>query len=710
MQAGDLEYVALRLARRFCFTADRLNALGRFLPYYRVNQGQLDPWPIADAYADALARSSLPLAGQRVLELGSGATNGVGYALAARHDCRVICLEPFARFDPALDARLRSAVAARYPQADFSRVTRLTDLAAIPDASLDIVASNSVLEHVADPAALFADLARVLAPGGVMVHRVDYRDHFFKYPYHFLKFSKRIWDRWLDPGDLPRWRLDDHLAALARAGFRAALLDARRDQPAFDAVAPSLHADFRRRDPVMLAVSTAVIWCEKDASGGRGGSSPPDPLDKGTDGGVRVTSPLSFRRGSGGNAFQKRSPQALRLLLLNYEYPPLGGGAGNATANMAREMATMGHAVRVVTAAFRGLPRREVVDGYELWRIPAVRRHADHCSPVEMLSFMASAMLALPVMARAWRPAACVAFFGIPCGPAAWVLEKLWGVPYVVSLRGGDVPGFQPYDLAGYHRLTGPLIRFLWRSASHVVANSQGLAELARRSAGDTPILMIPNGVDTDRFHPAADKSGQGPVRLLFVGRVVRQKGLDVLLAALARLPQEADWTLTVVGDGPLRPVLAAEAARLGVARRIEFAGWTSREAMPGLYREADAFVFPSRDEGMPNALLEAMASGLPAVATAISGNQELILHGETGFLVPPEDAQALAEVLSRLLADPALRRNLGAAGRRKAETEYSWRSVAQRYLELCNPSPFPPAPPSRGSGGDDPPRPPEAS
>lgn len=378
------------------------------------------------------------------------------------------------------------------------------------------------------------------------------------------------------------------------------------------------------------------------------------------------------------------SQRPRRILLLNYEYPPLGGGAGNATANLARELADLGQDVRVVTAAFDGLPRDMIVDGYRLRRIPALRRHADHCSPLEMLAFAASAAVFLPIMARSWRPDTCIAFFGIPCGPPAWWLRTLCGVPYIISLRGGDVPGFQPYDLAAYHRLTAPVIHLLWRGASHVVANSHGLAALARRSAGAVPIAVIPNGVDTDRFTPAADRPPSDTVRLCFVGRLVRQKGLDTLLAALAKLPATAPWRLTLVGDGPARPELSTQADHLGLAERVHFAGWTIRDALPRLLVAHDLFVFPSRDEGMPNAVLEAMAAGLPVIATAIAGNEELVLPDRTGLLVPPDDPDALADALDRCLGDAALRRAFGHAGRERAVREYAWGRVAEVYLRLC--------------------------
>ncbi len=381
----------------------------------------------------------------------------------------------------------------------------------------------------------------------------------------------------------------------------------------------------------------------------------------------------------------------MRILLINYEYPPLGGGAGNATANTARELAGLGADVLVLTASFSGLPRREERDGFVLERIPALRAHADHCRPHEMLSFTASASAAALCRGKTFRPEAMIAYFGVPCGPPAWLTRVLYGTPYIVSLRGGDVPGFQPYDLKTMHRLTKPVITFLWKRAGHVVANSAGLKELAEQSADGVPIEMIPNGVDTDVFGPASEREGSEgagrpdrPVRLLFVGRVVFQKGLDVLLDALASLGAKPAWTLDVVGDGPARPGLEERAREHGLDGRIRFLGWKTKEAMPGLYASSDVFVFPSRDEGMPNALLEAMASGLPAAATRISGSGELVRHGETGFLSPPEDADALARGLRELLGDARLRRRMGRAARILAETEYSWKSVAERYLALC--------------------------
>jgi len=374
----------------------------------------------------------------------------------------------------------------------------------------------------------------------------------------------------------------------------------------------------------------------------------------------------------------------MKILLINYEYPPLGGGAGQATAALAREFAAAGHEPLVLTSRFRGQPAEEIVSGVRLRRVPVVRRRMDRCTPPEMLTFLASASLVALREIRAWKPDATIAFFGIPSGPVGLLLRLGGGAPYIVSLRGGDVPGFQPYDLAFFHKLLGPLIRFLWKKADAVIANSAGLQTLALRFAPELPIGVIPNGVDASAFHPAAENAARfGPVRLLFVGRVVFQKGLDVLFRALAALPKELEYELEIIGDGDQRPELTIEAAHLGLVPRIKFAGWCDRAHIAERYRAADLFVFPSRDEGMPNVVLEAMASGLPIVATAIAGSAELVREGENGHLVPTENAPALTDALARLIAQPETRRAMGRSSRERIEREYTWARVAACYLAL---------------------------
>ncbi len=381
------------------------------------------------------------------------------------------------------------------------------------------------------------------------------------------------------------------------------------------------------------------------------------------------------------------------LLLINYEYPPLGGGGATATAALAREFAARGIAVTVLTSGFRGLPRAEISEGITVRRVPTLRRRANQSGVIEMIVFMLSA--GLHVLARSHdRPDATLAFFGIPGGPVAWWLKTLRETPYVIALRGGDVPGHQPQQLARHHRLTRPLIRFLWSRAAAVVANSAGLRQEALAVMPDLAIPVIPNGVDTTHFTPAPPPASlpapaSSPTRLLFVGRLSPEKGLRGLLTALAGLPAIPAWTLRLVGDGPERQDLESQAQALGLADRVNFSGWLPREALPACYQAADLFVFPSTDEGMPNTVLEAMACGLPVVAMRIAGCEDLVIEGETGRLLPPGDPAALAAALKTLIADPATRTRFGTAARRRVETHFTWSQSAETYLQFLTGNPI---------------------
>ena len=370
----------------------------------------------------------------------------------------------------------------------------------------------------------------------------------------------------------------------------------------------------------------------------------------------------------------------MRILILNSEYPPIGGGAGNASAHIAAQFERMGHTVTVVTSRFGRLPHREQNGRLTIYRIRGLRRRQDRSNPLEQIIFILSASFWTMGLIPRFKPHVTLAFFGVPSGPVAWLVKKLYNIPYIVSLRGGDVPGFRPYDFRVYHRLIAPFLRVIWRNASAVVANSRGLRQLATTFDSHFEIPVIPNGIDLDTYK-SAGRDWSFP-RLLSAGRIVHQKGLDLAMRALGGL-KELNWEWRIAGDGPQMSGLQSLAKELGVDDRVHFLGWQSREQLMKCYGQANVFLFPSRHEGMPNAMLEAMASGLPVIASCIAGNEELVIDGETGFLVPSEDVQVLQSALKKLLSDPALREKMGRASRQHVEANYSWESTAQQYALL---------------------------
>ncbi len=371
----------------------------------------------------------------------------------------------------------------------------------------------------------------------------------------------------------------------------------------------------------------------------------------------------------------------MRLLLINYEYPPIGGGAATATAAMAHAAARQGHAVTVLTSAF-GEDRGWRPDGdVTLCRVRSRRRQAGQSSLGEMASFVARAALALPGIVRRCRPEGCVVFFSMPCGPLGTLFRLLAGKPYVVSLRGGDVPGTEP-GLARMHRRLQAVRRFVLRRAAGVVANSPGLAALSER-ADPVAVRFIPNGIDLVRFHPPAQRPA-GPFRFLFVGRLNEQKNVALLLDAAAELVRREapPFRLSIVGDGPLHDALRVRASSLGLDDRIDWVKWLPREAMPATYQAAHCVVNPSHYEGMPNVVLEAMACAVPVIVSDVAGNRDVVVDGESGLVVHGDDRDALAAALSRVLREPSLPEALGAGARRAAE-QYSWDTTTARYVDL---------------------------
>src|SRR5712692_2520891 len=256
----------------------------------------------------------------------------------------------------------------------------------------------------------------------------------------------------------------------------------------------------------------------------------------------------------------------------------------------------------------------------------------------------------------------------------------LWGAlggrgPLVLSVWGSDVQDFPR---------GGPVQRRLleWNlgRADVLCATSAALArETAAYAPPGAPIHLTPFGVDTDVFQPRPG-STRGPGVVLGTARnLMRTYGLDVLLEAFARLDPAAaaragnPLSLWIAGDGPDRATLENQAFRLGVRSHLQFMGALPHDRMPAFLWGLDLFVNPSRAESFGVAALEAAASGLPVVASRVGGLPEIVLDGETGLLVEPEDAMALSEALSILIHSPEQRRALGKAARARAVERYDW-------------------------------------
>jgi glycosyltransferase involved in cell wall biosynthesis len=192
---------------------------------------------------------------------------------------------------------------------------------------------------------------------------------------------------------------------------------------------------------------------------------------------------------------------------------------------------------------------------------------------------------------------------------------------------------------------------------------------------------VIHNGIDTTRFSPSPRRS-DGPLTLICVARLDPLKSHDLLVRSLAALrSQGLDTRLRIVGDGPTRAAVEDEIARLNLGDRVELLG--VRSDVPDLLATADIFVLPSMAEGLPMTVIEAMACGLPVIASDVGGVSELVASNVNGLLVHARNQQALTDALRLLVTDAGLRRRMGAAGRRMAERQFDIRITARLHAEL---------------------------
>ena len=341
----------------------------------------------------------------------------------------------------------------------------------------------------------------------------------------------------------------------------------------------------------------------------------------------------------------------MRVLVVPKWYPwPDRPVFGSFCREQARALAAAHDVVVLASDAVRspGFPAFELSDGVEdglrtirlRYRRPAFRPAALACQLAGMLAALRR------LRREGWRPEivhAHVYSAGLP----ALVLGRLSRAPVVVSEH---FTGFQRGLITGYDRFTA---RIAFRYADLVAPVSEDLARQVRELEPRARVRVVGNVVDTDAFHPPAERSANQPPRLLSVAALTAKKGLPNLLDAIAELRPSRPVALDLVGEGEERAALQARTRQLGLDRVVSFRGERTKAEVAELMRESDLFVLPSLFENLPCVLIESLASGLPFVASDVGGVHELV-DGPGGTLVPPGDPGALAAAIAAALDDRA--------------------------------------------------------
>jgi glycosyltransferase involved in cell wall biosynthesis len=388
----------------------------------------------------------------------------------------------------------------------------------------------------------------------------------------------------------------------------------------------------------------------------------------------RRPSILIKRHTRGGEAPNRR----VRVAMAIQSFTPIVGGGELQLERLLVPLSTMGIDARILTRAVVGTPRRDVVRGTQV-----VRTQVSGESPVASIVYVATALVDL---VRRRREIDVVHAHGA-LSPATIALgATLLGFPAVVTPLGAGPPG----DLK---RVQGKFagkwrVRMLVGRAHFVALSEEIAAELRALGVPTERLHEIPNGFDTTHFHPPSQAEREDARRacamsfercyFLFVGRLHDVKRVDTVIRALREVE---DIDLVIVGDGPERGALERCAAEAGVARRVRFTGF--RDDVDAFMRAADVFVLPSAAEGMSNALVEAMASGLPSLVTSSIGGVDALVTEQRGIVVPPEDVVAWAAAMREIAGDAARRRELGVAASAFARASLSIDRTADRLASL---------------------------
>ncbi|MBX7226476.1 MAG: glycosyltransferase family 4 protein [Chitinophagales bacterium] len=376
----------------------------------------------------------------------------------------------------------------------------------------------------------------------------------------------------------------------------------------------------------------------------------------------------------------------MNILILNYEYPPLGGGAGIVTENLANSFALAGHKVFIVTTWFNGEPEYFAEGNITIVRLRSKRKYTFQSNPIEMYSWIRHSKAYFDAFTEDIRFDICLSNFTLPGGEVAIYLKKKWNLPYIILSHGHDIPWFSPRQMFIWHSVFYFKLKHLLKASLYNVLLSE---ELKRRADGflgskyTSKNVVIPNGFTFQNFRTSFEDAGK-ELQLLFVGRMVEQKDPLLALKVFSLLRKMGlPVRMKMIGDGKLKPMLENWIRHYQI-EHIELTGKISQSQVLREMEEAHLLLAPSREEGMSLAVLEALSRGMYVLATQISGNTDVIFEGINGHFIVKREVEEIANLVKDFYYEKFLK------GYRYPDyylenfsNSFSWVSAAEKYLQL---------------------------
>lgn len=377
----------------------------------------------------------------------------------------------------------------------------------------------------------------------------------------------------------------------------------------------------------------------------------------------------------------------MKLLVLNYEYPPLGGGAGFISQNIAEKIAGLGHKVTVVTTWYKTEKETEQKGNLTIIRLKSKRKHIYKSSVSEMLSWIRECRKFLLNYCKTENFDHCFANFSMPGGSVALTLKRIFGLQYSIISHGHDIPWRYPEQMRLFHIAAYYKIRKICRESEINFVQTKEMKDNIDRFLGKASSkknILIPNGVDTTLFTPNYSARSE-KFKILFVGRLVEQKDPFTFLKAIQLFTRNnQNFVIHVVGDGILRSGMEKFVAENKLSDTVKFLGWVSKAEIVHEYQSSHVKIITSVFEGMSVAALEALACGCFLISTPIDGIIDTIVPEQNGVIVNFTSADEIEKQLNIFYNEKYLKGyKVSDAIIKQLNTTYDWNIIVKSYEKV---------------------------
>lgn len=375
-------------------------------------------------------------------------------------------------------------------------------------------------------------------------------------------------------------------------------------------------------------------------------------------------------------------------MILNYEYPPIGGGAGIVTQQLIQEFIKSGHIVTLITTWFHPEEEYSISENLCIIRLRSKRKYSFQSNPFEMASWMFKAIRYVKQHHELAEHDICLTNFSFPGGPVAYTVKKLYKIPYILLSHAHDIPWYYPKKMFFWHLfLYYPIKFFCLQSIYNVVVADEMKATIdkfiGRKHAKKNSVIY--NGLHMEHFNTRF--MGE-KLRIVFIGRLVAQKAPFVFLNAIKVLDEyQVPFEVVILGDGELREKMEDWILLNGLST-IEMKGKVSHLEVYNELHAAHLLVSTSHNEGMSVAILEAISTGVYVIASPAGGNESLIEEGVNGNIVPYGDYKTIAKKINSFYTEKILKEyEYPEDYRERLAVKFAWKNIALKYLDLMKKS-----------------------